>query len=165
MKSTAGAKIKDHALVPQFDLPATGGRRAMTWGYKGLRNLVIVFLPDIRNSESRRILQDLAKRYSEYRDHNAEILVVSKDNIETLESLSKELGLPFPLASDVDGSVTESYTELAPATFVLDRYGELYAHSEFGIDREFPDYQQILDWLHLIELQCPECGIPTWGSG
>jgi peroxiredoxin len=162
MKAVAQPKLKERTLAPQFDLAATGGRRLMTWKYKGLNNLVIVFLPDLSTEESRDELQEFARRYGQYREHNTELIIVSQDNIQTLDRISRELSLPFPLACDVDGAVTDSYTTLTPALFVLDRFGELHAQSEAEADEDFPDYRQIIDWLHLIELECPECGVPTW---
>lgn len=161
MNPVIQSKIEDHSLVPLFDLPATGGKRVTTWSYKGRMNLVIFFL-DFSSAEVLDQFRKLAGLYPQFQGHNTEILVVSQDNIETLEKLSRELGLPFPLISDVDGSVTDAYTARTPAVFVIDRYGELYAQSLAEADREFPDSQRLLDCLHLIELQCPECGVPTW---
>jgi peroxiredoxin len=164
MQEVANPKLKDRELISQFDLPATGGRRVMTWSYKGRQNLVILFLSDVKSSEARTYLSELSRQYDQYKDHNAEILVVSQENIETLEAVALELRLMFPLASDVDGSVTERYTDTTPAVFVVDRFGELCTQSEAEVDSEFPNYQQILGWLHLIELQCPECGVSTWDA-
>jgi peroxiredoxin len=160
MEKTALPKILDHSLVPNFDLPATGSRRIMTWTYKGQKNLVILFAPSVL-SELRKHLDMLVSLYPRYQEHNAEVIVVSKDNIESLDELSGQLGLPFPLVSDVDGSVTDRYTDQEPAAFVIDRYGELYAQSAPS-DQETLDHKQMLDWLQLIEMQCPECGVPTW---
>jgi peroxiredoxin len=161
MNAAIQSKIEDHCLVPLFDLPATGGRRVTTWSYKGRMNLVILF-PGLDSAEVEDQLRKLAGLYQRFRDNNTEILVVSEENTQTLERLSNALGLPFPLISDIDGSVRDAYTTRTPAVFVIDRYGELYTQSTAETDGEFPDSQQILDWLHLIELQCPECGVPTW---
>ncbi|MDO8683137.1 MAG: redoxin domain-containing protein [Armatimonadota bacterium] len=162
MKTVVHPKIQNHALVPQFDLPATRGKRARIWSYKGHQNLVIFFVTGVKDAEARTFLKDLASRYDDYLEHNCEILVVSQDNIETLESVASELGLPFPLVSDVDGSVTERYTESVPAVFVVDRYGELYAQSEVDRVSDLADHERILAGLHLIEMECPECGVTTW---
>jgi peroxiredoxin len=161
MNAVIRPKIENHSLMPHFDLPAAGGKRVMTWNYKGQKNLVILFVLSLFG-EWQEHLGRLAGAYQQYQDHNAEILVVSQDNVETLDGIAGRLGIPFPLLSDVDGSVTEKYTALTPSVFVIDRYGELYAQSTAAMNEEFPDYQRILDGLHLIELQCPECGVPTW---
>jgi peroxiredoxin len=160
MNNPIQTKIEDHSLVPVFDLPAAGGQRVMTWNYKGRKNLVILFVLSILD-ELQEQLKALVNQYSEFQERNAEIIVVSQDNIEALNQLSKELGLPFPLVSDVDGSVTDKYTSTGSAAFVIDRYGELYAQST-PADEGPLDYEQMLDWLQLIELQCPECGVSTW---
>lgn len=161
---TVQPKIAERSLVPPFDLPATRGGRAQLWAFKGLRHLVIFLLPHLRGERSTAILKVLARLYEEYSAHNAEVLVISKDNRETLEKVSAELKLPYPLASDVTGAVTEAYTLETPAVFVIDKYGELYDQAVVDLGTG-PDHQRLLDSLHLIELECPECGVATWPSG
>ena len=162
MKPVTPTKLEDHSLAPQFDLPATKVHRARLWDYKGRRNLAIVFVISVQDSAAQAFLEKFAGHYGEYGERNTEVLVISQDNIEVLERIAGQLGLPFPLASDVNGETTAHYTDCQAAVFVVDKYGEVYAQSAAASPDELPAREEILDWLHLIELECPECGAPAW---
>ncbi len=80
----------------------------------------------------RQLLRDLAKGYTEYPQLNAEVLAISQNGIEELGQLQRELDLPFPLLSDVEGRVLSAYIGQATggihetAILVADRWGSLY---------------------------------------
>lgn len=154
--------IQDNTMAPQFDLPATTGHRVKLWSYKGRRNLALFFVADINTDETKSLLNEIATKIKDYEDYNATPIVVAQDNIESLEKIARDMDLPFPLASDVVGSVTSRYTMATPAVFVIDRFGELYAQSPVDTGSGLPGHKRVIDWLGLIELQCPECGVPTW---
>jgi hypothetical protein len=46
-----------------------------------------------------------------------------------------------------------------PAALVADRWGEiLYLETASGDQTfRFPDVNELLSWVHFIEIQCPEC--------
>jgi len=162
MKTIVLSVVQNGSLVPHFDLPATKQSRAELWGYKGNLNLAVFFIPDAKSEESQQILRSIADHYTDYASRNTEVIVISKDNIETLDRIADQMGLPYPLASDITGGVTEKYTVETPSVFVIDRFGELYDQEVVDSGSGGFDNQRALDWLHLIELQCPECGVPTW---
>jgi peroxiredoxin len=154
--------IEDNTLAPQFDLPATIGHRVQLWSYKGRSNLALFFVSDIKSDESISLLNEIASNIKDYEDYNAIPIVIAQDNIESLEAVARNMDLQFPLASDVIGSVTSRYTAATPAVFVIDRYGELSAQAPVDTGKGLPGHKQVADWLGLIELQCPECSVPTW---
>jgi peroxiredoxin len=113
-----------------------------------------------------RLLRELAESYEEYRQLNAEILVVITSELEQLSQLKNVLKLPFPLLSNPDASVLDSYAEggiaarLEFAVLIADRWGELFSKTIGSEIKNLPAETEIRDWLAFIELQCPECFPP-----
>jgi peroxiredoxin len=110
----------------------------------------------------------LAKGYSKYSQLNTEVLAISQAGIEELGQLQRELDLPFPLLSDIDGKVFGAYLGQVgsglpkTAVFIADRYGALYTSTIAADAGELPSEREIRDWLWFIEIQCPECFPPEW---
>lgn len=74
------------------------------------------------------------------------------------------MGLPFPVMSDDGGQVGKVYLEgfaqenPVGAIFITDRFGALRAEMVARTGADLPNQASILDWLNLIETECPECG-------
>ncbi|HEX6142692.1 MAG TPA: peroxiredoxin [Geminicoccaceae bacterium] len=68
-----------------------------------------------------------AAAYDDIKAAGAELVGVSRDSIESHDRFKARHGLPFPLASDEDGSVVESYGAWVEKSM----YGKTY----MGIDR------------------------------
>jgi thioredoxin-dependent peroxiredoxin len=65
---------------------------------------------------------------SRFADKDAQVLGVSKDDLETQKKFADSLKLPFPLLADPDGSVIRAYgvdkgPYAARVTFVIDGKG------------------------------------------
>jgi hypothetical protein len=47
----------------------------------------------------------------------------------------------------------------APAALVADRWGEIafFERASVGQPFRWPDVDELLSWVHFIEIQCPEC--------
>src|SRR2546421_8824506 len=74
----------------------------------------------------------------------------------------------FPVLVD-DGAhihrnvgATDAAGRPAPAVFVTDRFREIYAAYLSGQGSALPGAKEILEWLVVINIQCPECGVPEW---
>lgn len=108
------------SLAPAFDLPCTRvpGReldRASLADYRG-RWLVLIFYPRDFSLVCPTELTSLDARLEEFRSYGCEVLGISTDPVESHElwvntprSQGGIGGLQFPLASDVDGSVSKSF--------------------------------------------------------
>ncbi len=69
------------------------------------------------------------------------------------------------MLADENGKVSARYRKSsAPgaALVVLDRYGEPYGHWLADDADRLPGAEAVLSALRLIELECPECGVPDW---
>ncbi|MBI2843424.1 MAG: redoxin domain-containing protein [Armatimonadetes bacterium] len=154
-------RVQEHSLLRDFRLESGTGEIISPMDFRGRRNLVIVFF-DPGCEQCRRFLSNTAERYGDYTDLNTEVLAVGEAGADQLRTLANSMGLPFIVLADPDGCALSRYAQSVPATFVADRYGEVrLAYSGMEADH-FPDQEVILSQLDLAELECPECGAPTW---
>ena len=84
-------------------------------------------------------MASLAGDYDRFKSQGAEVLAISVDQPNKSREMASKLGLPFPLLSDADHKVIESFGVLdgrmaRPSTFVIDRSGVI-RWSYLGEDR------------------------------
>ncbi|HEY7913708.1 MAG TPA: redoxin domain-containing protein [Blastocatellia bacterium] len=162
-------ELKPGRIIPFFRLPSANRSQDIgPWDYNQHKNLVLFFFHSPQCAPCRQLLLDLARGYPEYAPLNTEVLSISQTGIVELGQLQRELGLPFPLLSDMDGKVFRAYLGHAAgephetAIFVADRWGELYTGATAADADALPGESEIRDWLSFIEIQCPECHPPEW---
>ncbi len=162
MTQISSNRLEEDQVVPDFTLPSLDGRRISPSNFKQRLNLVIAYFDFDRCSACTNALRTFSNRYREYRDLEAEILVVSPQKLEDLKGRVGVLPLPFPVLSDVEGQMARAYLsgeeKPAAAVFVTDRFGALRMKSLAYSTGELMEQREILDWLNLIEIECPECG-------
>lgn len=157
-----GLRLRD------FGLTAASGQHVQLSDYGGRRNLVLVFGGDSENGSWLGLLSDVAHRYSEFVEEQAEVLAVLAGTQAHAELILKQQQLPFLLLVDPGGEVhrsvgaVEKGSRPATAVYVTDRYGEVFAAFR-GLDKQaMPKAGEILEWLEFINMQCPECFPPEW---
>jgi len=117
------------------------------------------------------LLRGFARDYPRYQEEEAEILAITTQPTDKARSLAIRLSLPYPVLTDPTGEAVQKFTYLDPQTggpvpslFVVDRFGALYTQAIAEREDQLPSSDEVLDWLDLIEAQCPECGAPEWPS-
>jgi peroxiredoxin Q/BCP len=75
-------------------------------------------------------MSGLRDSISRFADKNAQVLGVSKDDLDTQKRFAESLKLPFPLGADPKGEVAKAYGVDAGAyanraTFVIDKDGKV----------------------------------------
>ena len=118
--------IGDGDKAPPFDLAATGGRRVRLADHAG-RKLVLYFYPKADTSGCTKEACAFQEALPALGQLGLDVVGVSKDGLEALEAFASKYGLSFPLASDPDGTVVESYDAWVEKSM----YGRAY----MGIDR------------------------------
>ena len=151
-------------LLPAFSLPAANRQGEISlWDYKPRRNLALLFLQDV--SRYRSLLDAIAQHYSDYRELNAEVLVISGQASEQLTPFPFG-ALPFPVLVDNDGELRHkclgSEEELQAVGLIADRWGEVYGRVILQPDRAAADEEELRKWLQFVDLQCAECFPPEW---
>jgi molybdopterin biosynthesis enzyme len=114
--------------VPHFDVATLDGLHVRYRDIWQRRNLVLVVVrPDARESAASYASQ-LRRRRDEFERGETTVVVTS----------------------DVVPGVSPS------TVVVADRWGEITYRETFA-DAEFPDIDELLSWVHFIQIQCPEC--------
>ena len=90
------AKLSTGKLVPNFRLSAANRDGQLgPWDYKQHRNLVLIFFRSAECRKCKQVLTQIAEHYGEYEQKEAEVLVISTDEIHRLRQLAQDLALPF----------------------------------------------------------------------
>ena len=94
--------------APDFTLPTDGVRKVSLKALKG-KTVVLYFYP--RDDTPGCTAEACAFRDSlpDFSKVKAEVIGISRDPVASHEKFKKKFKLPFPLASDEDGKVTEAY--------------------------------------------------------
>jgi thioredoxin-dependent peroxiredoxin len=94
--------------APGFTLPTDGGRKVSLKALKG-KTVVLYFYP--RDDTPGCTAEACAFRDSlpDFSKVKAEVIGISRDPVASHEKFKKKFKLPFPLASDEDGKVSEAY--------------------------------------------------------
>lgn len=164
MAGLEARKLEMEQVVPNFGLPSLDGRRVSPRDYKQQRNLVLVYLDMDRCGGCGDLLREFADNYIAYQDLDTEILAISPQSQSELLSRIGTMGLPFPVLADEQGEVSQAYLGSRPGSgpiggvFITDRFGALRSKLIVENEGSLPNQASILDWLGLIEMECPECG-------
>jgi hypothetical protein len=138
------------AVAPIFALPDDHGREVSLWSFKHQRPVVVVFC----RPDDSAVLDSFAEHYGAYREVGAQVLGVVPEQPPLSD-------YPFPVLTDSHSRVARGWVDCLPTVVLLDSFGVLYARMP-GPWAGGPEHDQLLGWIKLKELQCPECGVPDW---
>ncbi|HXG29015.1 MAG TPA: peroxiredoxin [Nevskiales bacterium] len=112
--------------IPDFSLPATGGKDIALSDYAG-RKLVIYFYPKDNTPGCTQEGQDFRDLYPAFKKAGAEILGVSRDSLKSHEAFKEKYGFPFPLLSDTQEQVCKLFDVI--------REKNMYGRKVMGVQR------------------------------
>ena len=94
--------------VASFSLPATGDKELSLKDFKGT-NLVLYFYPKDSTPGCTLEGQNFRDSYEQFREHNTEILGVSRDSLKAHENFKSKQNFPFDLLSDADETLCQQF--------------------------------------------------------
>ncbi|WP_333841329.1 peroxiredoxin [Pelomicrobium sp.] len=112
--------------VPDFELPATGGKTFRLSDRQG-KPLVIYFYPKDNTPGCTSESQQFRDLYPEFQSLGCGIVGISRDSLKSHESFKAALGLPFDLLSDSE--------EKACTLFGVIKTKNMYGKQVRGIER------------------------------
>ena len=118
--------VEEGDMAPDFDLPASDGRRVSLAGMKG-RPFVLYFYPKADTPGCTKEACAFQEALPQFAGMAIEVIGVSKDKMPAIEKFAAKFDLKFPLASDPEGTVVEAYGAWVEKSM----YGRTY----MGIDR------------------------------
>jgi len=123
------------AKAPDFTLPTDGGGSVTLSKLKG-RKVVLYFYPKDDTSGCTAEACGFRDSFPNFRKIDAAVIGISRDSVASHDKFKKKYELPFMLASDTDGKVTErygvwveksmygrKYMGIERATFLIDEKG------------------------------------------
>jgi peroxiredoxin Q/BCP len=112
--------------VPDFTLPATGGKPFKLSAARG-RKLVVYFYPKDSTSGCTQEGIDFRDLHAQFRKAGAEVLGISPDSLASHEKFKAKYEFPFELAADVERT----------ACTLFDVYKEksMYGRNYMGVER------------------------------
>jgi len=120
------SKLKLGSKVPDFCLPATGGREIALSDYLGKR-VVVYFYPKDSTPGCTTEGQDFRDSIHTFRRRNTVILGISRDSVKSHENFKSRQQFPFDLLSDKD--------EQACRLFDVIREKNMYGRKVMGVER------------------------------
>jgi len=119
--------------APDFTLPSQEGATVSLKDYRG-KWVVLYFYPKDQTPGCTREAHNFQVDQSKYAEHNAVVLGVSVDSVDSHKKFCAKEGLNFKLLADTDHKVTDSYGSLtnlglvkfaARHTFLIDPNGKI----------------------------------------
>lgn len=95
--------------APDFDVLASDGRRVALRDFRGRRALILYFYPKDFTIVCTAETCGFRELYEEVKALRAEVVGVSMDTDESHRRFAEAHGIPFPLISDRDGTLTRLY--------------------------------------------------------
>ena len=124
--------------APDFSLPSTTGETVSLKQFKGKKTVILYFYPKDETPGCTKEACEFRDHTAEFEKHNAVILGVSTDGLESHQRFKDKHKLPFPLLADEDATVSKmygvykqknlygkKYMGIERTTFVIDRTGRV----------------------------------------
>lgn len=124
------AKLKEGEAAPEFSEVSTGGGEASLAKFRG-RWLALYFFVKAETPLGEEQAVAMRDAHDEIRSLKANVLGVSRDNLDTLKAFKAQHHLPFDLVSDTNKTMAEAYGVVGfgglpqRRTFLIDPRGDL----------------------------------------
>ncbi len=129
--------LEEGDIAPDFTTTLSTGETISLKDYQGKKNVVLFFYPKDFTSGCTAEVCSFRDNYQELQNYDAVLLGVSADNEDSHQAFIRQHGLPFPLVSDTDKSITRAYGTASRflglvhgtkrVTYVIDKSGAIRA--------------------------------------
>ncbi len=114
------------AVVPEFELPATGNQRFLLSAFRG-HPLVLYFYPKDDTPGCTQEGADFRDLYAQFAKAKVDVFGISRDSVKSHEKFKAKMGFPFELLSDAE--------EKACSIFGVVKMKTMYGRQVRGIER------------------------------
>jgi peroxiredoxin len=145
-------------LLPDLALPRADGAGTVQLRPRGRKGIVVVLLHGPDCEVCRDYVTRLADLREQIEDWDGRIVLVSTAGCAAGSQAMFDIPTSFHQARDVEGVLAGRAGVPAPAVFIADQWGELFAIE--GVDEEHRfaiQPEEVVDWLRFLAIKCPEC--------
>ncbi|MFD5428401.1 peroxiredoxin [Streptomyces sp. NPDC127084] len=148
--------IEAGSEAPDFTLKDNHGRTVALAGFRGEKNVVLVFYPFAFTGVCTGELAALRDELPLFVNDDTQLLAVSTDSMHTLRVFAEQEGLEFPLLSDFwpHGETARAYGVFAEdkgcavrGTFVIDKEGTV----RWSVVNDLPDARDLNDYVKALD--------------
>jgi peroxiredoxin len=154
----AAGSLEIGQAAPPFTLRGPGGQRVSLSDYEGLHHVVLAFYPLAFSPVCSHQLPALQAELPRFEALNATMLGISIDSWYANEAFARQLGLSFPLLSDISRETSQAYGVYLPqrhysgrALFVVDMQGRLVYQDLTPTPDEVPSHDAALAALERLK--------------
>lgn len=129
--------LKEGDQVPDFTLPASGGREVSLAALRG-KPFVLYFYPKADTPGCTKEAQGFQEKLADFQKLGVNVIGISRDPPRAIDKFAEKYGITFPLASDEAGALSEAfgtwveksmygkkYMGMERATFLIDAGGRI----------------------------------------
>ncbi len=114
--------------APQFSLPSTEGGKFISLSEYSNQKVLLVFYPGDDTPVCTKQLCSYATGFEEFTKQGVVILGINQDSLDSHQKFKTKYNLPFPLLSDTNGQVCDTYGARGllgtkRATFIINEKG------------------------------------------
>ena len=102
-------ELQENKKAPDFKLASNGGKEIGLKDFLGKKHVVVYFYPKDNTPGCTQESCDFRDRVNKFEKLGAVVLGISADSLSSHENFSKKFSLPFPLLSDENKKVIQSY--------------------------------------------------------
>ena len=144
--------------APDFTLPSSTGEPISLKQFKGKKTVVLYFYPKDETPGCTKEACAFRDAFSEFEKHNAVVLGVSNDPLDSHHAFRDKHRLPFPLLADEDAAISKlygvykqknlygkKYMGIERTTFVIDRTGRVaQIYPKVKVEGHIPDLLEFI---------------------
>lgn len=133
---------------------------AVPWGRPSLGASVLILAADPYGEELRRYLDEVEPARQRFERLGGRFLLVVSGDVAIRDEGADPIDVPIVRDSN---DTLRAGCGLEPgesALLVTDRWGEIYDVFTPASGHDWPDAEELQEWLYYLAMQCPECGVP-----
>jgi thioredoxin-dependent peroxiredoxin len=152
---SAKSKVRVGDPAPDFTLPSQAGMPFHLGDLFGKTNIVLYFYPKDNTTVCTAEACAFRDSYKVFKDAGTEVIGISSDSVESHQQFAAKHHLPFPLLSDVEGTIRKYYGVPTAfglpgrVTYIIDRQG-IVSHIFFSQFTSEKHVTQALQALRLL---------------
>jgi peroxiredoxin Q/BCP len=110
--------IREGSIAPDFTMTDASGQPFSLSSLRNKKSVVVYFYPKDFTPCCTTEAAEFSRQYSKFADAGVEVVGISPDDERSHSKFRAKMGIPYPLAADVDKTISNSYGVYGPKSFM-----------------------------------------------